>query len=104
MSATDDKPTPDQPANAGCGAAACSPLPPPSYSTDEGPICPFCGREYTADGPEFMDEHGTEMECDQCGNEIRIEAHISVAWTTRAIRRANDPGHGRRTEADETPG
>ena len=57
----------------------------PSYSTGEGPICPYCGREYTADGSEYFHEDGYETECDECGNAICIEAHISVAWTTRAV-------------------
>lgn len=52
------------------------------YSS-EGPKCPYCGRQYTADEPYFYDVNKyTEQECDQCGKTFDVEVCHSVDWTT----------------------
>ena len=61
------------------------PLPEKTYEDGEGPKCPFCGRQWTADDPIYYDEDGFEDECDSCGNAVEIKPHLSVAWTTRPI-------------------
>jgi hypothetical protein len=54
----------------------------------EGPKCPYCGRQYTADEPHYYDEMNyTEEECDNCGNTFDVEVHSSTTWacSPRAI-------------------
>ena len=74
------------------------PLPEETYETGEGPSCPFCGTQWTADDPVYFDEYGFEEACSECGNVIRIEPEISVSWTTKPIRWANS---GIRCHSDE---
>jgi NAD-dependent SIR2 family protein deacetylase len=50
-----------------------------TYST-EGPECPHCGRQYTADEPHYYDDNYTEDECDECGKKFKVEVHHSVSW------------------------
>lgn len=65
------------------------PLPDYTYETEEGPKCPFCGRQYTADESHYFDESGFTNECDECENTIRVEPQISVSWRTVAVAWAN---------------
>ncbi len=52
-----------------------------TYST-EGPECPYCGRQYTADEPGYFDEQGyTEETCDSCGETFDVSVYHSVSWT-----------------------
>lgn len=52
-----------------------------TYS-DEGPQCPYCGRQYTADEPIYYDEQNfTEDECDECGENFSVTVSHSVSWT-----------------------
>jgi transposase-like protein len=52
------------------------------YST-EGPICPYCGRQYTADEAGYYDEMNyTSETCDECGNEFSVRVYTSTSWTT----------------------
>jgi transcription elongation factor Elf1 len=47
----------------------------------EGPKCPHCGRQYTADEPHYFDEMSfTEMDCDQCGEHFEVEVHTTTNW------------------------
>ena len=51
-----------------------------TYS-DLGPICPHCGREYTADEPFYYDEMLTELECDECEKTFNVRVYHDVSWT-----------------------
>lgn len=55
-----------------------------SYS-EEGPACPHCGRQFTADGPEYYQDSYTQDECDECGGLFKVEVQHSVSWTCTAI-------------------
>lgn len=47
----------------------------------EGPKCPYCGRQYTADDPAYFDEMNyTEEDCDGCGKTFDVQVHTSTAW------------------------
>lgn len=47
----------------------------------EGPKCPHCGRQFTADEPHYFDESNySEDECDSCGKAFKVEVCVSVAW------------------------
>lgn len=51
----------------------------------EGPKCPHCGRQYTADDPVYYDEMNfTEMECDGCGVTFNVQVHSTTAWLCSA--------------------
>jgi len=48
----------------------------------EGPKCPCCGRQYTADEPFYFDETGyTEETCDDCGETFDVSVYTSTTWT-----------------------
>lgn len=66
-------------------------LPRYTLSDGEGPICPFCERQFTADESHYFDEVGFEIECDECGNEIKILPQILTSWRTIPIAFANKP-------------
>lgn len=51
-----------------------------TYST-EGPECPHCGRQYTADDPSYYSENYTEETCDGCGETFEVEVYHSTSWT-----------------------
>jgi DNA-directed RNA polymerase subunit RPC12/RpoP len=58
---------------------------PETYST-EGPICPHCKRQFTADEPHYYDETGyTEDECDNCGKKFSVRVYVSTSWTCEAV-------------------
>jgi hypothetical protein len=51
-----------------------------TYSTD-GPICPYCGRQFTPDDPSYYDQHQmTELECNNCRGTFSVEVAHSVSW------------------------
>lgn len=51
----------------------------------EGPKCPHCGRQYTADEPHYFDEQNfTEMDCDECGQAFEVQVFISTNWLCTA--------------------
>ena len=55
-----------------------------TYS-DEGPRCPYCSRQYTADEPDYYDEQGyTEETCDECEKTFDVAVYISTSWTCTA--------------------
>lgn len=55
------------------------------YST-EGPICPHCERQYTADEPYYFDESNyTSQECDGCGKTFSVQVYTSTSWTCEAM-------------------
>lgn len=47
----------------------------------EGPKCPCCGRQYTADDPGYYSDNYTEETCDNCGETFDVEVSHSVSWT-----------------------
>jgi len=56
-----------------------------TYST-EGPRCPYCERQYTADEGYYYDEYGyTSENCDSCGKTFSVEVCHTVAWVCEAI-------------------
>ena len=47
----------------------------------EGPKCPCCGRQYTADKPGYYDEMNyTEETCDECGATFDVSVSTSTTW------------------------
>ena len=51
-----------------------------TYSND-GPQCPHCGRQYTADEPHYYDEMNyTRDTCDECEKPFAVRVHTSVSW------------------------
>ncbi len=60
-------------------------MPEETYSS-EGPQCPHCGRQFTADESHYYDEMNyTEDECDECGKKFEVSVCTSVAWRCEAI-------------------
>lgn len=58
---------------------------PETYST-EGPQCPHCGRQFTADDPSYYDEMRYKQdECDECGKPFSVSVYHSVSWTCEAL-------------------
>jgi hypothetical protein len=56
-----------------------------TYST-EGPQCPYCGRQFTADeGHYFDDNRYTEDECDECGKKFTVEVNHRTSWACQPI-------------------
>lgn len=52
-----------------------------TYST-EGPQCPYCERQYTADEPHYYDKMGfTQDVCDACGGAFSVQVYTSTSWT-----------------------
>ena len=48
----------------------------------EGPKCPHCQTQITADGPAFYDEMAyTQDDCDHCGKPFKVEVFIQTTWT-----------------------
>ena len=56
-----------------------------TYS-DEGPQCPHCGRQYTADEPHFYDERNyTEDTCDTCEKPFQVSVYTSTTWSCEPV-------------------
>lgn len=55
-----------------------------TYS-DEGPQCPYCGRQYTADDPGYYRDDYTEEDCDNCGKKFSVSVNHSVSWACEPI-------------------
>jgi C4-type Zn-finger protein len=48
----------------------------------EGPKCPYCGRQYTADEDSYFDEiNYTEEVCDNCERAFDVSVYTSTTWT-----------------------
>jgi hypothetical protein len=59
----------------------------PETCSDTGPICPYCGRKYTADESHYYDETNyTSETCDECGKKFSVRVHISTSWTCEEIK------------------
>lgn len=52
-----------------------------TYET-EGPKCPCCGRQYTADEPYWWSI--TEETCDSCGETFDVSVYTETTWTCSA--------------------
>ena len=55
-----------------------------TFST-EGPQCPHCGRQYTADESYYYQADYTEEECDECKNKFRVATEHTTSWTCEPI-------------------
>jgi hypothetical protein len=63
-------------------------MPDTTYSS-EGPECPYCGRQFTADEPFYYDEKQfTEAQCDECNRLFKVSVHIITSWECSAIEDA----------------
>lgn len=61
--------------------------------SNEGPQCPYCDRQFTADESFYYDEMNyTEETCDECGKKFEVRVCSTVAWACEPIE-----------EDDETP-
>lgn len=63
----------------------------------EGPKCPYCGRQYTADEACYYDERNyTEETCDECGLTFDVEVCTFVNWrcTPRALHTSEEQSCG----------
>ena len=57
----------------------------------EGPKCPYCGRQYTADEAGYYDEMNyTEEECDECGQTFDVSVYTQTTWTCTARETPSD--------------
>ena len=55
-----------------------------TYET-EGPKCPYCGRQYTADEGYYYDEMCyTEETCDECDKTFDVSVYTQTTWTCSA--------------------
>lgn len=65
-----------------------------TYST-EGPQCPHCERQFTADEPHyFREDEYTEDECSACGGKFTVEVYHSTSWSCEAIEPASSETAG----------
>lgn len=61
--------------------------------SSEGPKCPYCDRQFTADEPFYYDEMNyTQETCDECGSKFEVRVEATVAWACDPIE-----------DDDETP-
>jgi hypothetical protein len=56
-------------------------------TSDDGPVCPGCGRQFTTDEPSYYDESGFELECDACPVVFHVTPAASWMWTSKLVRR-----------------
>lgn len=56
-----------------------------TYST-EGPQCPGCHTQITADEPHYYDDMKyTEDQCDECGARFTVSVYTRTSWTCELI-------------------
>ena len=52
----------------------------------EGPRCPYCECQITADEGHFYDvDNYTSEDCRECGKTFSVEVYHSVSWTCETI-------------------
>ena len=57
-----------------------------STYSNEGPKCPYCGRQFTADESYYYDDRNyTQDECDECGKSFNVEVFTETSWTCETI-------------------
>lgn len=65
-------------------------MPEDTYST-EGPQCPYCKRQYTADEPCYYDERlYTEETCDNCEKTFSVSVCHSTSWSCEPLDDGED--------------
>lgn len=66
-------------------------LPASETYSNEGPQCPHCGRQYTADEGHYYDEQNyTEETCDECNKPFSVSVCTTVAWSCEPIQSVDD--------------
>lgn len=56
-----------------------------TYS-EEGPQCPHCNRQFTADEAVFFDAANyTSQGCDECGKTFKVSVYTSTSWTCEPL-------------------
>src|SRR6185437_13304225 len=55
-----------------------------TYS-EEGPQCPHCGRQFTADDGAYYQNEYTEDDCDECGKKFSVEVCQTTSWSCDVI-------------------
>ena len=64
-------------------------IPGDTYS-DEGPQCPYCGCQITADEPHYYDEcNYEEDECPSCEKTFKVTVCQSVDWSCERMEDAH---------------
>jgi hypothetical protein len=58
-------------------------IPDETYST-EGPQCPHCKVQITADADYYYDDNYTQDQCGYCGGLFSVEVYVSTSWTCTA--------------------
>ena len=49
--------------------------------SEDGPQCPYCGYQITADEPSYFDEmRYTDDECQDCGKSFEVSVYTSTTW------------------------
>lgn len=53
-----------------------------TYSTGEGPICPYCGHENPSQGNDYWAEKqgSGEAECDECEKRFRFHVDYTTYY------------------------
>jgi len=56
-----------------------------TYSED-GPQCPYCHRQFTADEGYYFDEMNfTRQQCDECAKTFKVRVYTSTSWTCEPL-------------------
>lgn len=54
--------------------------------SNEGPKCPYCAHQYTADEPHYYNESSyTEEDCNGCGKTFSVEVYTSTSWACETV-------------------
>jgi hypothetical protein len=52
----------------------------------EGPKCPYCDRQFTADDSSYYDSFKyTQETCDNCGKTFSVEVNTETTWYCEPI-------------------
>lgn len=60
-----------------------------TYSTGEGPICPYCGHENSSAGNDYWAEKAVngEHDCDNCGKPFAFSVDYTTHYYAKAFRK-----------------
>lgn len=65
-----------------------------TYSS-EGPQCPHCGRQYTADEAFYFDDKNyTRETCDECNRPFTVSVDHHTSWRCEAVEAQEAPDDG----------
>lgn len=54
--------------------------------SSEGPQCPYCGHQVTADVGKYYDEHGyVEDKCDDCEEVFTVSVSNTTTWMCEQV-------------------